>query len=66
MVLGLAAAGVAITAGPAVGEAGAILLVLSLEFAFTRTVDAARRLFLGSILYLPILWGILVWDHVAR
>jgi protoheme IX farnesyltransferase len=45
---------------------GAILLVLSLEFAFTRTTDAARRLFLGSILYLPILWGILVWDHVAR
>ena len=30
------------------------------------TIDAARRLFLGSILYLPILWGILVWDHVVR
>jgi protoheme IX farnesyltransferase len=45
---------------------GAILMVLSLEFAVTRTNDAARRLFLGSILYLPILWGLLVWDHVAR
>jgi protoheme IX farnesyltransferase len=45
---------------------GAILMVLSLEFAVTRTTAAARRLFLGSILYLPILWGILVWDHVAR
>jgi protoheme IX farnesyltransferase len=43
---------------------GAILLVLSLEFAVTRTGDAARRLFLGSILYLPILWALLVWDHV--
>jgi len=45
---------------------GAVLMVLALEFAHTRTIDAARRLFLGSILYLPILWGILVWDHVAR
>jgi protoheme IX farnesyltransferase len=45
---------------------GAILMVLSLEFAFTRTTDAARRLFLGSILYLPMLWGLLVWDHVGR
>jgi len=43
---------------------GAILMVLSIEFAFTRTTDAARRLFLGSILYLPLLWGLLVWDHV--
>jgi protoheme IX farnesyltransferase len=45
---------------------GAVLMVLALEFAYTRTIDAARRLFLGSILYLPILWGILVWDHVVR
>jgi protoheme IX farnesyltransferase len=45
---------------------GSILAVLALEFAVTRTTEAARRLFLGSILYLPILWGILVWDHVAR
>ncbi len=45
---------------------GAILMVLALEFAHTRSVDAARRLFLGSILYLPTLWGILVWDHVVR
>lgn len=45
---------------------GAILMVLSLEFAVTRTTAAARRLFLGSILYLPMLWGLLVWDHVMR
>jgi protoheme IX farnesyltransferase len=45
---------------------GAVLMVFSLEFAVTRTNDAARRLFLGSILYLPILWGLLVWDHVVH
>jgi protoheme IX farnesyltransferase len=45
---------------------GAILMALSLAFAVTRTNGSARRLFLGSILYLPMLWGLLVWDHVAR
>ncbi|MCC7240319.1 MAG: protoheme IX farnesyltransferase [Acidobacteria bacterium] len=43
---------------------GAILMVFCLEFAVTRTTDAARRLFLASILYLPGLWALLVWDHV--
>jgi protoheme IX farnesyltransferase len=42
---------------------GAILMVLSLEFAAKRNRDTARRLFFGSILYLPILWAILVFDH---
>jgi len=42
---------------------GAILIVLSLEFASTRTVPAARRLFLGTILYLPLLWIVLLTDH---
>jgi protoheme IX farnesyltransferase len=45
---------------------GAILLVLSLEFSVKRNVATARRLFFGSILYLPILWAILVFDHRAR
>jgi protoheme IX farnesyltransferase len=45
---------------------GAVLLVLSLEFAFTRTQNAARRLFYGSILYLPLLWAFLVGDHLRR
>ena len=44
----------------------AMLLVFSLEFAVTRTMDSARRLFLSSIIYLPILWGLLVWDHVGK
>ena len=45
---------------------GAILMVLSLEFSVKRTVQTARRLFFGSILYLPILWALLVFDHRAR
>lgn len=45
---------------------GAVVLVLSLEFAATRTVATARRLFLGTILYLPLLWGLLLADHFLR
>ena len=42
---------------------GAILMVLSLEFAVKRNDQTARRLFFGSIIYLPILWALLVFDH---
>ena len=45
---------------------GAILMVMSLEFAVKRNADTARRLFFGSILYLPILWALLVFDHRAH
>ena len=45
---------------------GAILMVLSLEFSAKRNIATARRLFFGSILYLPILWALLVFDHRAR
>jgi protoheme IX farnesyltransferase len=45
---------------------GAILMVLSLEFSVKRNIDTARRLFFGSILYLPILWALLVFDHRAH
>ncbi len=45
---------------------GAILMVLSLEFSAKRSIDTAKRLFFGSILYLPILWALLVFDHRAR
>ncbi len=44
---------------------GAVLMVLSLEFSAKRTINTARRLFFGSILYLPILWALLVFDHRA-
>ena len=42
---------------------GAMLMVMSLEFSVKRNVATARRLFFGSILYLPILWALLVFDH---
>ena len=45
---------------------GAILISLSLKFSQMRTVESARRLFFGSILYLPLLWAILVGDHFAH
>ena len=45
---------------------GVVLMLLAVEFSSTRTVAAARRLFLGSILYLPILWALLVGDHLTH
>jgi protoheme IX farnesyltransferase len=45
---------------------GAVLLFMSIEFSVKRDVATARRLFFGSILYLPILWALLVFDHRAR
>ena len=45
---------------------GAILMMLSLEFSVKRDIATARRLFFGSIIYLPLLWAILVFDHRTR
>jgi protoheme IX farnesyltransferase len=45
---------------------GVILLFLSAEFSAKRDRPTARRLFFGSILYLPILWALLVFDHRAQ
>lgn len=45
---------------------GAILMLMALEFSAKRTLPTARRLFFGSILYLPILWTLLVFDHRAH
>lgn len=45
---------------------GAILMVLSAEFAMTRSMPAARRLFFGTILYLPLLWIVLLADHFTH
>jgi protoheme IX farnesyltransferase len=45
---------------------GAILLFMSIEFSAKRDLATARRLFFGSILYLPMLWALLVFDHRAR
>src|SRR5215204_6834787 len=48
----------------AVYFAGALVLTLiflgvSLRFAITRAVRDARRLFFASIIYLPLLWGLM-------
>lgn len=45
---------------------GAIQVWLSVEFAATRTMVSARRLFFATILYLPVLWIVLLADHFAR
>ena len=45
---------------------GAILLFMSVEFSTKRDLLSARRLFFGSILYLPLLWALLVFDHRTR
>jgi protoheme IX farnesyltransferase len=45
---------------------GSVPLVLSMKFSATRSIEAARRLFFGSILYLPLLWALLVGDHFAH
>ena len=39
---------------------GLLLLGLTLEFARTRARSDARRLFFGSIIYLPILWILMI------
>ena len=43
---------------------GGGLIVLSAQFARDRSTPAARRLFLFSIIYLPLLWGALVADRL--
>lgn len=45
---------------------GAIMMLLSLEFSVKRDLPTAKRLFFGSIIYLPLLWAILVFDHRSR
>lgn len=42
---------------------GTVLLVLAARFARSRTDAAARALFFGSIIYLPLIWAVLVLDH---
>jgi protoheme IX farnesyltransferase len=39
---------------------GTLLLTLSVRFAWFRSTDSARALFLGSIAYLPLLWIVMI------
>ncbi len=43
---------------------GLLFLGLTLRFARTRTLEDARRLFFGSIIYLPILWIVMIAGRV--
>ncbi len=42
---------------------GGLLLTSAARFAEQRTMPAARTMFFGSILYLPVLWAFLLLDH---
>jgi protoheme IX farnesyltransferase len=42
---------------------GLAFLALGLRFAARRSNENARRLFLGSITYLPLLWGLMLGNH---
>jgi protoheme IX farnesyltransferase len=54
--------GPAYAVGAAAGSIG--LLWLAVLFAVRRTDERARLLFLGSITYLPLLWGMLIADRL--
>jgi protoheme IX farnesyltransferase len=41
---------------------GALLVWLAVRFAATRSDPDARRLFFGSILYLPLIWAAMIAD----
>ena len=41
-----------------------LFLALAVKFALTRSIPDARRLFFGSIIYLPLLWILMLADRV--
>ena len=43
---------------------GLIFITLALRFAHSRSVPDARRLFFGSIVYLPLLWILMIADRM--
>lgn len=46
------------------GIMSALFLALAARFAWDRTTSSARRLFFGSITYLPLLWILMVFNRV--
>ena len=44
--------------------AGIAFLFLAVRFALRHSADRARALFLGSLIYLPVLWSLLVVERV--
>ena len=43
---------------------GAALLLLAIKFAATRSDASARRLFFGSLIYLPLVWIAMIADKL--
>jgi heme O synthase-like polyprenyltransferase len=41
-----------------------MFLALAIRFGLTRSNTDARRLFFGSIVYLPLLWILMIADRV--
>jgi protoheme IX farnesyltransferase len=41
-----------------------LFVALALRFGITRSVPDARRLFFGSIIYLPLLWILMIADRI--
>jgi protoheme IX farnesyltransferase len=58
----LKTSGPAYAVGAGAGSMG--LLCLAVSFGLKRTDERARLLFLGSITYLPLLWGMLILDRL--
>jgi len=44
---------------------GLAFLGLAVRFAHTRSRDAARHLFLGSVAYLPLVWTVMLLDSIS-
>lgn len=55
-------AGAAYAFGAVIG--GAALLAAAVDFSAARTDERARRLFIGSITYLPLLWVLLIANRL--
>ena len=47
------------------GILGAGFLALAIRFAWLKNTPSARRLFFGSILYLPLLWILMAINRVT-
>jgi len=41
---------------------GVVLLALAVGFGRARTDERARRLFFGSLVYLPLIWTVMILD----
>ena len=45
---------------------GLAFVALAARFALLRSTQSARRLFFGSIIYLPLLWILMVFNRIAQ